>query len=105
MSETEKAPAGGSPPNPNLWSRDGFTGANAIALRSDYTPTYTSVRGPHAPHRFNVFAIDTEDQSSPEALPTPVLVGRNVLQLAVSRRRAPTPFAMRNTEGDELHFV
>ena len=105
MSETEKAPAVGSPPNPNLWSRDGFTGTNAIALRSDYTPTYTSVRGPHAPHRFNIFAIETEDQTSPDALPTPVLVGRNGLQLSVSRRRESTPFAMRNTEGDELHFV
>ncbi|MDT9013481.1 hypothetical protein RQP55_08605 [Novosphingobium sp. APW14] len=105
MSESENAPAGGSPPNPNLWSRDGFTGANAIALRSDYTPNFISVRGRHAPHRFNIFAIDTEDQRSPEALPTPVLVGRNGLQLAVSRRRAPTPFAMRNTEGDELHFI
>lgn len=103
MSDATISPANG--PNPNLWSRDGFTGANAIALRADYTPTYKTVKGPHAPHRLNIFDIETEDMHSSEALPTPILVARNGLQLAVSKRRSPTPFAMRNTEGDELHFI
>ena len=96
-------PTGG--PSPHLWSRDGFTGANAVALRNDYTPDYISVRGPHAPHRFNVLAVTAEDETNTEALPTPVLVGRNGLELAVSRRRTAMPFALRNTEGDELHLL
>lgn len=105
MSEISNSPSGATPPNPNLWSRDGFTGANAIALRADYTPTYRAVKGPHAPHRFNLFDIETADMHSAEAMPTTVLSGRTGLELSVSRRRAATPFAMRNTEGDELHFV
>lgn len=105
MADIANPSGGGTPPIPNLWSRDGFSGVNAIALRADYTPTYTSVKGPHAPHRVNIFDIATEDQNSADALPTPILVGRNGLQLSVSRRTMPTPFAQRNTEGDELHFV
>ena len=95
----------GSAPIPNLWSRDGFSGMNAIALRSDYTPTYLKVKGPHAPHRFCIMELQTEDMTSAEAMPTPVLTGRSGLMLSVSRRKEPTPFAMRNTEGDELHFI
>ncbi|RQW41780.1 homogentisate 1,2-dioxygenase [Novosphingobium sp. LASN5T] len=105
MSDSDHAHPAAGAPTPNLWSRDGFTGSNAIALRNDYTPTYRSVRGPHAPHRFNLLAIETQDQSDAEALPTPVLVARNGLELAVSHRRQPMPYALRNTEGDELHLV
>jgi len=105
MVEGSNAHGTAAAPRPHLWSRDGFVGANAVAMRNDYTPTYHSVKGPHAPHRFNLLDIQAADQTSPEALPTPVLTGRNGIELAVSHRRAAMPFALRNTEGDELHFI
>lgn len=105
MSDVDNSSHSGVPPKPHLWSRDGFTGANAIALRADYTPTYTSVNGPHAPHRFNMLDIPTDDMLADDAMPSPVLVGRNGLQLSVSKRRSSMNFAIRNTEGDELHFI
>lgn len=105
MSDSGSSHSSASGPFPNLWSRDGFTGGNAIAMRGDYTPTYRSVSGPHAPHRFNLLGVPVADEADPEADPTPMLVGRNGLELAVSRRRTAMPFAVRNTEGDELHLI
>jgi homogentisate 1,2-dioxygenase len=97
--------AGHGGPGPYLWTRDGFLGANAVALREDYLPEYLSVDGPHAPHRVNLFDMPTADMVDAEALPTPIMVSREGVQLAVSRRRAPTPYTFRNAEADELHFI
>ncbi len=105
MSDDSHRDHSAAAPTPNLWSRDGFVGTNAIALRNDYTPDYRSVSGPHAPHRFNILKIETEDRTDPEAMPTPVMTGRDGVELAVSRRSAPMAFAVRNTEGDELHLI
>lgn len=102
------ADTGSSPiqaPNPHLWSRDGFLGTNAIALRKDYTPSYKSVSGPHAPHRVNLFDVVTDDMQDSGALPTIIMTGRNGIELSVSRRREPTPYTARNAEADELHFI
>jgi homogentisate 1,2-dioxygenase len=96
---------GVAPPNPHLWSRDGFLGTNAIALRADYTPTYYSVSGPHAPRRIMLADVPAEDMDDPAALPTTIMAARNGLELAVSRRRAAMAFTLRNAEADELHFV
>ena len=96
---------GKSPPNPHLWSRDGFLGANSVVLREQYLPRYLSVKGPHAPQRINLFEVKTEDQSDPEALATPVMISREGVELAISRRKAPTPYTLRNAEADELHFI
>ncbi|PQM26030.1 homogentisate 1,2-dioxygenase [Sphingopyxis lindanitolerans] len=97
--------AGHGGPGPYLWSRDGFLGANAVALRENYLPDYLSVEGPHAPHRVNLFDLPTADSMDAEALPTPVMTSREGVELAVSRRRAPTPYTVRNAEADELHFI
>ena len=95
----------GAPPNVHLWSRDGFLGANAVALRPGYTPTYRSVAGLHAPQRFNLLEVAAEDHGNPDALPTAVMTARNGVKLSVSRRTAATPFTVRNAEADELHFI
>ena len=95
----------GSPPNAHLWSRDGFLGNHAIALRTEYTPDYLSVIGPHAPRRFNLFDFDAEDQNDVGALPHEVFTSKKGIRLSVSRRRTLTPFTLRNAEADELHFV
>ena len=93
------------PPNVDVWSRDGFVGANAIGLRADYTPHYLSVEGPHAPKRINLFDIVALDSTQAEALPTLILSSRAGVKLSVSRRREAMPFTLRNTECDEVHFV
>ena len=96
---------GGAPPNVHLWSRDGFLGANAIAIRPAYTPTYRSVVGAHAPHRFNIFDIATDDSVDPQALPTEVMVARDGVRISVSARKEAMQFTVRNAEADELHFL
>jgi homogentisate 1,2-dioxygenase len=105
MAHTDTKSGNAAPPTPHLWSRDGFLGANAIALRADYTPSYHSVIGPHAPHRINLFEIRTDDMADPWALPTPIMTARSGLELSVSRRRTASPFTLRNAEADELVFV
>lgn len=96
---------GASAPNVHLWTRDGFLGANAAALRADYTPAYVSVSGPHAPRRLDLTRLATADQSDAESLPTTVMTSRCGVSVSLSRRRAPMPFTLRNAEADELHYV
>lgn len=105
MSEQNAAVSSSPAPGPNLWSRDGFLGTNAIAVRAEYLPTYVSVTGPHKPQRLSIFDIEAEDQDNELGMPTTVMESRCGLALAVSRRSKPMPFAVRNAEGDELHFI
>lgn len=107
---SESKPKGqGTPATPephvDLWSRDGFTGTNAIGLRAGYTPDFLSVEGPHAPKRLGLLDVPTTDQSDPAALPTLLMSSRRGITLSLSRRKTATPFTFRNTEADELHFV
>lgn len=90
---------------PNLWSRDGFMGTNSVVLRESYLPNFRVQRGLHAPSRFNLADVDAADRTDPDALPTPVLTSREGLEFAVSRRRRPASYVLRNAEADELHFV
>jgi len=92
-------------PNPHLWSRDGFVGDHAVALRAAYTPEYLSVDGPHAPRRFDLNAFEAEDAEDPSILPHEIFASKKGIKVSVSRRRTPTPFTLRNCEADELHFV
>lgn len=105
MADADPLSAGKAPPNPHLWSRDGFVGANVVALRGDYVPDYISVVGPHAPHRLNLFDIPAEDHNDPEALPTVIMTSREGVELAVTRRRQAMTYTFRNAEADELYFV
>ncbi|HEY7060161.1 MAG TPA: homogentisate 1,2-dioxygenase [Chloroflexota bacterium] len=87
------------------WTREGFTGDSTRIERPHYTPEYTSVEGPHAPHRLRLDALAPADRADPAALPTPVLAARSGFRLSVSGRAAPMPFALTNVEADEVHFV
>lgn len=103
---TESAPVpAGPPPNPHLWSRDGFNGDICVTSRPYPIVDYTEVSGPHAPHRLDLTAVDTADSADPRALPTPIAISRNDVSISLSGRREPTPFAWRNAENDEMHFV
>jgi homogentisate 1,2-dioxygenase len=95
----------GAAPNAHLWSRDGFLGANAVALRTGYTPTYLSANGPHAPRRLSVVDLKSADYESAGGLPMEIMTSKTGVKISVSRRREPMPFTIRNAEADELHFV
>jgi homogentisate 1,2-dioxygenase len=92
-------------PNAHLWSRDGFLGTNAIALRAAYTPAYLSVSGPHAPRRLSIVDLKSADHEYADGLPTEIMTSKTGVKFSVSRRRAPMPFTIRNAEADEVHFV
>ncbi len=87
------------------WTREGFTGDSTYIERPHYPPEFTSVEGPHAPHRLRVGEVAPADRDDPAALPTPLLAARTGFRLSVSGRAAPTPFLVSNVEADEIHFV
>jgi homogentisate 1,2-dioxygenase len=93
------------PSNVHMWTRDGFLGANSVALRPGYTPDYVSADGPHVPQRIDVSSVTTADEQSAEALPNDLLTSKTGLKICVSRRRQAMPFTVRNAEADELHFI
>ncbi|MCA0331142.1 MAG: homogentisate 1,2-dioxygenase [Actinobacteria bacterium] len=95
----------GPPPGLHLYTRDGFLGKMAVAIRPYEVYEYTSVTGPHAPHQVALDRVACADASDAAALPTVVATSRNGVTLSVSRRTQPTPFLFRNTEADEVHFV
>lgn len=87
------------------WSREGFVGARASAMRSQYSPDYLSVKGPHAPRRFRLADLPSPDEADPEALPVVFATAASGLRLSLSRRAAAMPFVYRNVEADEVHFI
>jgi homogentisate 1,2-dioxygenase len=95
----------GPPPNVELWSRQGFVGDICVVARPEPTFGYTTVSGPHAPHRLGIADLELPDRDDPSALPVPFMTSRTGVVLSASARRAPTPWSIRNVEGDEIHFV
>lgn len=95
----------GPPPNAHLWSRDGFNGDICITVRPHSIIEYTTATGPHAPHRLDLHALDLPDRDDPAALPAVFASSRNAVVLSASGRGESAPFAWRNAENDELHFV
>lgn len=95
----------GPPPNPHLWTRDGFNGDMCVVSRPHPITAYTTAKGSHAPQRLDLTAVTAADETDPEALPTVVAQSRKEATLSVSKRTASQSFAYRNAENDELHFV
>ncbi len=96
---------GGPPPTPHLWSRDGFNGDICITLRPHPIIDYAAAQGQHAPHRLDLHDLDLADRHDAAALPTVFATSRTGSSLAASARAKPTPYAWRNAENDELHFI
>ncbi|ARR55937.1 hypothetical protein HY78_22015 [Rhizorhabdus wittichii DC-6] len=95
----------GPPPGLHLYTRDGFVGQMCVAIRPHMIYEYRSVEGPHAPRRLNLARVAAADRDDPAALPTPIATNRDGVVLSVSRRAAEMPYAFRNVECDEVHFV
>lgn len=88
-----------------VWSREGFTGEAALLRRAHDACAFLSADGPHAPRRLTIGALAVPDATDPWELPLPIAGAPSGLRLAVSNRRAPMPFVLRNVEADEIHFV
>lgn len=104
MSDSQ-AGHGGPPPGVHLYTRDGFVGKMAVALRPHTIYEYTRVDGPHAPKRIAIDRVETPDATDAWALPTVFARTRHGVEMSASRRSAAMPYAFRNTENDELHFI
>src|SRR5216683_3200093 len=92
---------------PVVWahSREGFVGDTCMTLRPPRGHEYTTVSGPHAPHRLNIADVVSPDRDDPGALPGQILTGRSGLSISVSQLSSATPYIWRNVECDELHFL
>lgn len=88
-----------------IHTRDGFVGDVCATLRPNSVHEYTDVSGPHAPHRLDLTKMSFPDRADPSVLPALVLVGRSGLAIGVSGLAHPTPYAIKNAESDELHFI
>lgn len=95
----------GPPPGLHLYTREGFVGEMCVAIRPHTIYEYLSVEGAHAPKRLNLGDCATADRGDRWAPPTPIASNREGVILSVSGRTAETPYAFRNTECDEIHFV
>ncbi len=91
--------------NTEHWSREGFYGDGVVVTRPLHTSDYTSVTGPHAPHRLNVRSLSLPDRYDRESLPLVVLRATTGFQLSVSVRETAMPFLISNVEADEVHFI
>ncbi len=94
---------GGGAPLIESWSR--FVGDTAAVIRPHYTPDYISVEGPHAPRRLDIHKIAAPDRTDPEALPSRRADPLYRRAAAAVSRAAPMPYAVRNVEADEIHFI
>ncbi|UCV17783.1 hypothetical protein [Ferribacterium limneticum] len=90
---------------PTLWTREGFGGPVAAAVRAAHTPSYLRVEGPHGPRRNILARMVPKDESSADALPTVIATSREGLRMSMSGRKEAMPFVIRNVECDEVHFV
>jgi homogentisate 1,2-dioxygenase len=84
--------------------RDGFAGDCTILHRVHPTTQWTRVTGPLRPRALQTSALEVADAVDLRALPT-VLLRNEDVSVSVSRRRTPTPFYLRNLDGDTLILV
>jgi homogentisate 1,2-dioxygenase len=94
-------------PHAVAYSRNGFVGPYAIAVKPDYIIDYRRLKGGYAPHRFDPTAMDRDIFADPRALPVPVLRDNSDdrLSVEISVRAEAMPFAVRNVYADEVHLI
>jgi homogentisate 1,2-dioxygenase len=93
------------PPPPKIWTRDGFVGASSVDQGHVYGPLFDHAVGPHVPRRAIMSALAARDEEDPLQLPEVILSSDDGIRICMSGRKSPMPFAIRNVDADELHFV
>ncbi|GAA3393027.1 homogentisate 1,2-dioxygenase [Cryptosporangium minutisporangium] len=83
--------------------RAGFTGRTAHLYRRHDPTAYRAV-GPLTGTDVLVDALEPTDAADPAGTPL-LLLSNSDCRISLSRRAAPTPFYVRNVDGDELYFV
>ena len=84
--------------------RAAFAGPVSHLYRTIPATAWVDVDGPLRPAAFDLNRLSPPDATDAEGGRTPVLYNDD-LRVAVSRRRAPAPYALRNADGDEIVFV
>lgn len=84
--------------------RDGFFGRVSHLYRAHRPTDWFRIEGPLRPRAFNLLALHPADEVEARGLPLPVLENSDV-RILISRRRRAMPYAFRNGDADELHFV
>jgi homogentisate 1,2-dioxygenase len=84
--------------------RDGFAGDCTVLHRKHPTTQWTRVTGPLRPRGLQTSELPVDDAVEPRALPT-VLLTNDDVTVAVSRRRTPLPYYLRNLDGDTVILV
>lgn len=84
--------------------RDGFFGRTSHLYRAHAPTGWFKIDGPLKPHAYDLTRLSPSDAEDPRGAPLPILYNAD-MRLSVSRRQAPMPFAFRNGDADELHFV
>ena len=92
-------------PNVEVWSREGFGGPLFLVTRPTNGTKFLSAQGPHAPRRAVLDRITPRDQHDPEVLPSAIASAKNGVRLLASGRTQAMPFAVRNVDADEIHFI
>ena len=84
--------------------RDGFAGDCSVLRRTHPTTEWTRVTGALRPRGIQTTDLPVADAHDPRALPTLLLQNPDV-RLSVSRRSTPTPYYLRNLDGDTVVLV
>lgn len=92
-----------SPPNVDLYTRNGFAGPYATSIRAQYTPGFTRMEGTYGPRLVTPDRLP-DGGGGDRARPAVVLEGDGV-SLEYARYTQPPGFATRNVFADEVHFV
>jgi homogentisate 1,2-dioxygenase len=84
--------------------REAFAGPVSHLYRTVPPTAWVDVDGPLRPLAFDLNQVAPGDADDPEGSAEPVLSNED-LQISVSRRSTPAPYAVRNGDGDEVIHV
>ena len=84
--------------------RHGFSGPASHLYRTHPPTGWVRIDGPLRPRAFSCVTLPTLDERSAEARPLEILRSQDGA-VFVSRRSDSMPYFVRNSDGDEIHFV
>ncbi len=84
--------------------RHGFSGPSSHLYRKHPPTAWVRIDGPLRPRAFSCGTLSTTDQQSLDAYPVEILRSQDA-SVFISRRSQTMPYFVRNSDGDEIHFV